>query len=115
MSTLARLRRFISLVPPGKVTTYGKVAQWAGHPRSARLTVWALQRAGPEVPWHRVVAAGGRIALAGVEGEEQRRRLRAEGVKFRGGRVRMDLHEWNPRDRSAKSARPRSRATARAR
>jgi methylated-DNA-protein-cysteine methyltransferase-like protein len=45
------------------------------------------------VPWHRVVAAQGRIALRqGVGPLVQRRRLRAEGVTFRNGRVDLRRH-----------------------
>jgi methylated-DNA-protein-cysteine methyltransferase related protein len=102
MSTLAKLRVIIAAVPRGKVITYGQVAAAAGHPRAARLTVWALH-SGANLPWHRVVAAGGRIALAGVEGQEQRLRLQMEGVTFRGERVRMDRHNWTPR-RGARAA-----------
>lgn len=75
--------------------TYGEVAAVVGFPGAARLTVRALYR-GTGLPWHRVVAAGGRIALTGEDGQEQRLRLRMEGVTFRGGRVRMDLHRWEP-------------------
>lgn len=79
--------------------TYGQVAAAAGYPRAPRLTVRALQST-EKLPWHRVVAAGGRISLPGVEGREQRLRLEMEGVKFRGNRIRMDLHEWSPPNRS---------------
>ncbi|MCI4360792.1 MAG: MGMT family protein [Thermoplasmata archaeon] len=96
--TIARLRRVIAAVPRGRVITYGKVAAAGGVPRAARLTVWALQAASG-LPWHRVVAAGGRIALPGDAGREQRLRLEIEGVTFRNGRVRMDLHGWVPRRR----------------
>ena len=96
MSTLGRLRRVIEQVPRGRVITYGGVATAAGFPGATRLTVRALQ-GGDELPWHRVVGAGGRIALSGAEGREQRLRLQLEGVTFRGGRVRMDLHAWHPR------------------
>jgi methylated-DNA-protein-cysteine methyltransferase related protein len=95
-STLALLREVIARVPRGKVITYGEVAEAAGFPGGARLTVWGLQ-GGEGLPWHRVVGAGGRIALRGSQGQEQRLRLEMEGVKFRGGRVRMDLHRWTPR------------------
>lgn len=44
----------------------------------------------PDLPWHRVVRADGRIAFP--EGSRQRieqcQRLRAEGVRVEGGRVR---------------------------
>jgi len=80
------------------VITYGGVARAGGFPGAARLTVWALQGSAG-LPWHRVVGAGGRIALSGEEGREQRLRLEVEGVTFRGSRVRLDLHEWSPRSR----------------
>src|SRR5437763_1463441 len=89
------LRAVIARVPRGKVITYGQVAEAAGFAGAARQVVWALQDA-KGLPWHRVVAAGGRIALPGEHGLEQRLRLEAEGVTFRGSRVRMDLHGWSP-------------------
>lgn len=100
MSKLTPLRRVIARIPKGKVITYGQVARAAGFPGGARLAVRALQD-GDGLPWHRVVASGGRIALRGLEGQEQRLRLEMEGVTFRGARVRMDLHGWTPRARSA--------------
>jgi methylated-DNA-protein-cysteine methyltransferase related protein len=100
-SAFAAVRRVIALVPRGKVITYGQAARVAGLGRAARVTVRALQHANG-LPWHRVVAAGGRIALPGVAGEEQRLRLRLEGVTFRAGRVDMALHEWTPRRRQAR-------------
>ncbi|MGB6500364.1 MAG: MGMT family protein [Thermoplasmata archaeon] len=99
----SRLRRIISRVPKGKVITYGQVAAAGGFPRAPRLTVWAL-RSSHDLPWHRVVAAGGRIALSGAAGEEQRLRLRLEGVTFRGEEVRMERHNWTPRGRSGNSS-----------
>ena len=95
-STLGRVRAVIAKVPRGRVTTYGEVAAAAGFPGAARLTVRAL-RSAVGLPWHRVVAAGGRIALLGEDGREQRLRLAMEGVTFRGGRVRLDVHGWSPR------------------
>jgi len=109
VSTLARLRRVISMVPRGKVITYGQVAAAGGHPGAARLTVWALHSA-DDLPWHRVVAAGGRIALPDDEGREQRLRLEIEGVTFQAGRVQMDRHNWVPR---ASRRRERGRDTSR--
>jgi methylated-DNA-protein-cysteine methyltransferase related protein len=117
MSTLSLLRNVIARVPRGKVITYGQVAAAAGFPGGARLTVRALQGESG-VPWHRVVGAGGRIALPGEEGREQRFRLEIEGVTFRGGRVRMEVHNWTPRARRRRR-RPQARkvphATSRSR
>jgi methylated-DNA-protein-cysteine methyltransferase-like protein len=69
--------------------TYGEVAAAAGYPGAPRMTVWALYSA-DGLPWHRVIAAGGRIALTGEAGADQRLRLEVEGIEFRGNRVRMD-------------------------
>jgi methylated-DNA-protein-cysteine methyltransferase related protein len=88
-------------VPAGRVVTYGAVARLLGVPRGARAVGWAL-RALPRalervVPWHRVVGAGGRIAQrAGPGSQIQRRRLRAEGVRLRAGRVDMQRHGLQP-------------------
>jgi methylated-DNA-protein-cysteine methyltransferase related protein len=111
-SALSEIQRVISRVPPGKVMTYGDAAAAAGHPGAARLTVWALQHRA-DLPWHRIVAAGGRIALTGADGWEQRMRLETEGVTFRGDRVRMERHRWvPPSGRSPR--RPRAHSPARA-
>jgi methylated-DNA-protein-cysteine methyltransferase-like protein len=52
--------------------------------------------AGSPVPWHRVVAAGGRIAFpSGAPArQEQIDRLRREGVEAPQGRVNLRLHGW---------------------
>jgi methylated-DNA-protein-cysteine methyltransferase-like protein len=47
-----------------------------------------------DVPWQRVLGAGGEIKLRGESALEQRFRLQAEGVTFRGRRVNMKLHEF---------------------
>jgi methylated-DNA-protein-cysteine methyltransferase related protein len=81
----------IAAIPQGRVSTYGAVARTAGLPGRARLTGLAL-RVSPEemhLPWHRVVGAGGRIVFprASRQHKEQARRLRAEGVIVKDGRV----------------------------
>jgi methylated-DNA-protein-cysteine methyltransferase-like protein len=69
-----RIRATILKIPRGKVSTYGAIARAAGYPGAARQVVWALNKS-QGLPWHRVVAAGGRIALPGESGMEQRFRL----------------------------------------
>src|ERR1700761_1563040 len=90
----AAFLQVIRSVPKGKVTTYGKVAAAAGYPLYHRAVARLLRKAGlSKVPWQRVVGAGGEIKLRGDASHEQRLRLQMEGVKFRGKRVNMDLHE----------------------
>ena len=87
-AAILAIRAAIRKIPRGKVSTYGAVAAAAGIPLGARLAVRALQGA-TNLPWHRVVASGGRIALRGESAFEQRFRLESEGVRFAGKRVAM--------------------------
>ncbi len=90
----AAFRRIIRSVPKGKVSTYGKVAVAAGYPLYHRAVARLLRKAElHSVPWQRIVGAGGEIKLRGEAAAEQRLRLTMEGVKFRGRRVNMELHE----------------------
>lgn len=100
----AAINAVVRKIPRGKVSSYGAVAKAAGFPGASRQVVWAL-RAGRGLPWHRVVAAGGRIALPGEGGLEQRLRLQQEGVTFRGLKVDMEAHEF----RFARKAKKKSR------
>lgn len=84
----------VAAIPRGQVTTYGAVARAAGLPGRARQAGYALKIAPKSLllPWHRVVAAGGRIAFpaSSLHHRDQVRRLRAEGVKVTNGRVARD-------------------------
>ncbi len=98
-----RIHAAVRKIPRGKVASYGEVARAAGFPGAARQVVWAL-RGALGLPWHRVIGAGGRILLPGESGLEQRMRLAAEGVRFRGDRIPMEEFAYS-------FARPRSRST----
>lgn len=81
----------VGAIPRGSVSTYGAVARAAGLPGRARMAGRALRESPAEMrlPWHRVVGAGGKIVFptASVQHREQTRRLRAEGVVVKAGRV----------------------------
>ena len=84
----------IRAIPRGKVASYGQVAAAAGYPRYHRAVARFLKAAIPgELPWHRVLGAGGEIKLAGSAAAEQKLRLRMEGVRFAGKRVDLNLHQ----------------------
>lgn len=89
----AYLRVFeaIAAIPPGRVASYGAIAARAGLPGRARLVGRLLGEVpdGLTLPWYRVLRSNGQIAMApGSRGfREQCRRLRAEGVEVKHGRV----------------------------
>ena len=81
----------VCAIPRGQASTYGAVARAAGLPGRARQAGFALKMAPREMnlPWHRVVGAGGRIVFpkSSRQHGEQARRLRAEGIVVKDGRV----------------------------
>jgi methylated-DNA-protein-cysteine methyltransferase related protein len=93
-----RIERAVRAIPRGKVSTYGGIARAAGFSGAARQ-VAAVLRHGFGLPWQRVLGAGGAIKLTGDSAMEQRLRLEAEGVRFRGRRVDMKAYEWKFRAR----------------
>jgi methylated-DNA-protein-cysteine methyltransferase-like protein len=99
----SKIRATIMKIPRGHVSSYGAVARAAGIPRGARLVVRTLGQS-HGLPWHRVVAAGGRIAIPGEGGLDQRFRLEMEGVKFSGKKVRMSEFEFQFRAKAKKKA-----------
>jgi methylated-DNA-protein-cysteine methyltransferase-like protein len=105
-----RIEQAIRTIPRGKVSTYGAIARVAGFPGAARQ-VAAILRRGFGLPWQRVLGAGGEIKLRGDSAIEQRFRLEAEGVRFRGRRVDMKACEFKriPPERS-RSPRKRRRS-----
>ena len=77
----------VSRIPPRRVTTYGDVARLAGTPRAARAVGNILRQADrPGLPYHRVIAAGGR--LGGYSNLQLKRSLlAAEGLTVTPTRV----------------------------
>src|SRR5260221_6938538 len=93
--TYDRIYRIVARIPRGRVATYGQIAALAGLPHAPRVAGYALRAlpAGSPVPWHRVVAAGGRLALARLDPDgapTQRPRPQHEGARF-DGRGRGEL------------------------
>ncbi|MCW3095541.1 MAG: O(6)-alkylguanine repair protein YbaZ [Chthonomonadaceae bacterium] len=94
---------FVRAVPPGKVVTYGQVAGMLEDVSLTARQVGAAMRSVPrDVPWQRVVGAGGLLPIAKISLElksRQRELLEAEGVVFLPGnseRVDMRRSQWMP-------------------
>ena len=103
MDRQARMQRIwdtVRDIPPGRVASYGQIAEIAGIPRGARQVGYALRQLprDQDVPWHRVITAAGRIAFANGSRafERQAGRLRAEDVAVVAGRVDLGKYRWQP-------------------
>ena len=88
------VRALVAAIPPGRVSTYGDIADAAGL-SSPRIVAWIMRTDSSDLPWHRVIRASGRPAphLA----SRQLELLRAEGVLARDGRIplRDVRHEYS--------------------
>lgn len=87
-------RKIIHAIPKGRVSSYGRIAMAAGYPLHHRAVAHLLRRETlTALPWQRVVGSDGTIRLKGEFAEEQRMRLRLEGVKFEGHKLNMAVYE----------------------
>ena len=96
-----RVYEVVAIIPYGKVTTYGAIAEVCGIRSAARTVGWALNGAAASgLPCHRVVnrfgALTGKVHFGDPNLMEEL--LRAEGVNFLDdGCVDMEKHLWKPK------------------
>ncbi|WP_394201894.1 MGMT family protein [Shewanella waksmanii] len=99
-SNAERIWQVVALIPPGKISSYGVIADLAGLPGRARYVSRALKLANDELnlPWHRVLNSQGRIAFDKQTEAfaEQMMLLRLEGVDVKNGRVDKTQYMWQP-------------------
>jgi methylated-DNA-[protein]-cysteine S-methyltransferase len=93
-----RVLSAVRRIPAGRVASYGEIAKLAGRPRAARAVGNIMKGCGrPDVPCHRVIAAGGRLGGYGGSEVLKRSLLVAEGIVVYGSRVReLDRVRWRP-------------------
>jgi len=95
-------------IPPGKVTTYGRIAEMIDPPGNmalkdylafgARWVGGAMAGCPSDVPWQRVINAQGKISVR-RGADEQRKLLEAEGVQFdERQRVNLEIYLWEGLD-----------------
>ena len=92
----AQVLDVVARIPPGRVLTYGDVAEFVGT-GSARSVGAVLRRHGHEVPWQRVVLATGAPAPAAPQ--RALLLLRCEGAPLvpAGDRVDLARGRWDGR------------------
>lgn len=96
-----RVYEVVKLIPEGRVTSYGAIAEYLGAKRSSRMVGWAMNAAHtqPGLPAHRVVNRDGMLTGKMHFGhpDEMENRLRKEGIAVENDRV-VDFKNlvWNP-------------------
>ncbi len=98
-SMYQRIYATVKKIPPGKVSTYGRIAKIAGG-CSARNVGYAMAALpfDSDVPWHRVINAKGEISLRkNGEGDLiQKQILEAEGIVFNEkGKINLGRNGWH--------------------
>ena len=95
--------QIVRLIPPGKVTTYGAIAQALGAKGAARMVGWAMNASHnlPDVPAHRVVNRTG-LLTGKMHFEDEgamQRKLTAEGIPVVDDQIQQfDSFFWDPKE-----------------
>ncbi|WP_226913292.1 MGMT family protein [Gephyromycinifex aptenodytis] len=108
--------RAVEAVPPGRVTTYGAVAELVG--ATARQVGSVMRYYGSNVTWWRVVSATGELpdhlrTAAAEQWEREGIECKSDGRGCRVGDYRVDPLQWGERYAEAASDLPRYERTPR--
>ncbi|MBI3239629.1 MAG: MGMT family protein [Flavobacteriia bacterium] len=96
-----RVYEVVKLIPEGRVTSYGAIANYLGAKRSSRMVGWAMNAAHqhPEIPAHRVVNRQGLLTgkMHFTDPNEMEQRLALEGINVVNDQVQdFKAVYWNP-------------------
>lgn len=90
-------------IPPGRVATYGQLAQLIPcpadvdpdeyHAFGARWVGTAMAACPGDVPWQRVINSQGKISQR-PGADQQRQLLEKEGILFAKDRIDLKAHQW---------------------
>ena len=93
------IHRIISLIPSGKVATYGQIAEIVGG-CTARMVGYAASAIpqDSDIPWQRVINYKGKISSRSGGSREllQQELLEGEGIQFDPlGKTNLKYYRWN--------------------
>lgn len=91
----------VRLIPHGRVTSYGAIANYLGTKSGARMVGWAMNAAHvlPDVPAHRVVNRNGMLTgkMHFSDENEMERLLKAESIMIENDQVvNFKILFWDP-------------------
>jgi methylated-DNA-protein-cysteine methyltransferase-like protein len=91
----------VKLIPFGRVTSYGAIANYLGSKRSSRMVGWAMNASHkiPGIPAHRVVNRNGMLTgkMHFTDPDEMQRRLEAEGIEINDESIKnFESLFWDP-------------------
>lgn len=90
----------VKLIPKGRVTSYGAIANYLGAKMSSRMVGWALNgSAGKDVPAHRVVNRNGVLTAKHhfKAPNTMKHLLEREGIKVSNDKIiNFTDYFWNP-------------------
>ncbi len=88
-------------IPPGKVTTYGRLAGRAGGGAMSSQSISGIlakaQRNGSIIPWHRIVYANGKIWIDDAHRAVRMKLYKQEKIEFdeKGKIIDFEKKLWN--------------------
>ena len=96
-----RVYEVVKLIPEGRVTYYGAIANYLGAKRSSRMVGWAMNAAHvkPEIPAHRVVNRNGLLTgkMHFGDPDAMENLLKKEGIEVKNDQVvRFKELVWDP-------------------
>ncbi|PWK22642.1 methylated-DNA-protein-cysteine methyltransferase-like protein [Arcicella aurantiaca] len=92
----------VRLIPEGRVTSYGAIAEYLGSKGGARFVGWAMNACHGDatIPAHRVVnRAGVLTGKAFFGGDKMQELLENEGIVVENDKIKnLKNHYWIPKD-----------------
>lgn len=101
-----RVYTLVRRIPPGRVMTYGQIAELLGEGYTPRTVGFVMHGSPDGTPWHRVLNAQGGCSTGRLvlPHDKQQRMLEQEGVVFdKNARCDLQTYLWVPKTRLKKS------------
>lgn len=101
-----RVYAIVRRIPPGRVMTYGQIAELLGEGYTPRTVGFVMHSSPDGTPWHRVINAQGATSTGRLvlPHDKQQRLLEQEGVVFNDkGRCDLQQFLFIPKVRTQKS------------